>query len=398
MLEKEIRSYLEKGEITTPCYIFDYDELNVRFQRLKQVFGETGRFCYAIKANPFLIQGMDMQLEKYEVCSPGELEICVENGIDMRKVVFSGVNKGIIEMERALDQKVGVITIESEMQWKWLLQCIDEKQGKVNVLLRLTSGAQFGLEKSELEEIIRTRNEHLQINILGIQYFSGTQKKKIEKISEELNMLHNFCVELERKYDYKTVELEYGPGLYFPYFQGEMKDDLEGIKVIRSFFEVTKHDYQVIIELGRYIAATCGHYITQIVDLKRNHGGNFCLVDGGIHQMNYYGQNMAMRIPQISHIAAKKTEKKYQEVLKWTICGSLCTFADVLLRGYETDQIAIGDWFVFYNLGAYSVMEGMSLFLSRNLPAVYVYSKKEGLTVQRKPQKTYCFNFGGGKM
>ena len=64
---------------------------------------------------------------------------------------------------------------------------------------------------------------------------------------------------------------------------------------------------------------------------------------------------------------------------QWTLCGSLCTTADVLARNAEFSGLKIGDILVFHRTGAYSVMEGMAVFLSREMPEVHLYSEAKGL-------------------
>ncbi len=40
---------------------------------------------------------------------------------------------------------------------------------------------------------------------------------------------------------------------------------------------------------GRFIAASCGVFVS-VVDLKTNKEQNYCIIDGGINHINYYGQ------------------------------------------------------------------------------------------------------------
>ena len=93
-----------------------------------------------------------------------------------------------------------------------------------------------------------------------------------------------------------------------------------------------KFQGKITLEMGRYIAAYCGYYVTRIVDQKVNHGQNYCIVDGGLNHLNYYGQAMAMKMPHHKHIpdAPLETSDEQSEVL-WNICGSLCTVNDCLL-------------------------------------------------------------------
>lgn len=139
--------------------------------------------------------------------------------------------------------------------------------------------------------------------------------------------------------------------------------------------------------MGRMIAACCGFYMTSIVDIKETEGIKYCIVDGGIHQVNYYGQTMAMRTPHVEQFPKRTIEAE-----KYNICGSLCTVSDLLLKQFPLRSAELGDVFVFQKTGAYSVTEGISLFLIRDLPSVYYYSKKAGLRKVRSARPTDLMN------
>ena len=56
------------------------------------------------------------------------------------------------------------------------------------------------------------------IKIHGLHYYSGTQKKRIELIENDLKYLSNVRQLIEDKYHFKIEFLEYGTGLSFDYF------------------------------------------------------------------------------------------------------------------------------------------------------------------------------------
>lgn len=76
----------------------------------------------------------------------------------------------------------------------------------------------------------------------------------------------------------------------------------------------------------------------------------------------------------------------------WTLCGSLCTTADVLARNVAFKSLKADDILVFHRTGAYSAMEGMAVFLSREMPKIALYSKKDGLQVIRNMILSDQFN------
>ena len=52
----------------------------------------------------------------------------------------------------------------------------------------------------------------------------------------------------------------------------------------------------------------------------------------------------------------------------------------------------MGDYLVFHNIGAYSVTEGIYLFLSRKMPAIYLYSEEKGAELVRDQLETWTLN------
>ena len=141
------------------------------------------------------------------------------------------------------------------------------------------------------------------------------------------------------------------------------------------------------------MVSSAGFYCTTVEDIKQNHNKNYCLVDGGIHHLNYYGQNMAMRTPIIWHIRKNQKEKdEGQEQQECCICGSLCTFADVLARKANLKSVEMGDVLVFNHAGAYSITEAPHLFLSRRMPDIYSYSYKDGFDMLRQGGHTHQLN------
>ena len=104
---------------------------------------------------------------------------------------------------------------------------------------------------------------------------------------------------------------------------------------------------------GRYLAASCGYYITRLVDEKVNRQTAYGIVDGGIHHLNYYGQTMAMKLPFYRQLDGKTCQERRQGRLKEvTVCGALCTVSDVLAKRMPLYTPCTGDLLVFENAGA----------------------------------------------
>lgn len=386
MEEQRLKAFAESCR--TPAYVFDTDILKERIRRTAKIL-HPAKLCFAIKANPFLLKSMDGQVEHYEVCSPGEFHICVQNGLDMEKIVLSGVNKEYGDVRYAMEQGVIRYTAESRHQFELVHQCAAELQKTVEILLRVTSGNQFGMSEEDVMHLIQHKEEYPHLDVVGVQYFSGTQKKNIRKIAGELEYIEDFIRRLSCDEGFSVRVLEFGPGLGVPYFTKD--DQQEDQKLLEAFGQLFQEErpYELVFEMGRFLTASCGYYITKIVDQKKNDAVNVCIVDGGIHHVNYYGQNMAMKTPVLSFFPQHPVEAEQEE--RWTVYGSLCTVADILLKNLPLLDARPGDYLVFHNIGAYSVTEGIYLFLSRKMPEVYLY-QEEKIVLLRPGQETWTLN------
>ena len=180
-----------------PCYIFDEDCFVRRAARVRQAFGEKVGLCFSMKANPFLLGSLPEAIDRIEVCSPGELTICERIGADPSAIIVSGVNKTLPDIERAMDDRVGTFTAESRMHVDLLNACAQQRGIRVPVLLRLTGGSQFGMDAGEVLDIIRRREEYPGMEIVGLHYFTGTQKRKPAVILKELLRVERFLQQVE---------------------------------------------------------------------------------------------------------------------------------------------------------------------------------------------------------
>lgn len=374
----------------TPLYVFDLDMLEEETERIRRGVGPDLELCYALKANPFLAEKMAELAGKLEICSMGEYRICKALEIPPEKFLISGVLKKEEEIEEILCEEGDrcIYTIESPAQFSRIGQWCETHKKKVTVYLRLSSGNQFGMDQRTLESLFRKKDLYPGLCIKGLHYFSGTQKRSPGQVEKELVMLDRCLNELENIAGEPIETLEYGPGIPVPYFTDQKDETDLFLQTIQSAAGNMRWKGQIVLEMGRALAAGCGYYLTQVLDVKKTEGTNYCIVDGGIHQINYDGQIRGMYRPHLK-ISPFYPEGKEEE---WTVCGALCTAADVLVRKAFLKNLRPGSILIFERAGAYAMTEGMALFLSRELPAVAVYERKEGWRLFRDRTPVFPWN------
>lgn len=370
----------------TPLYVYDIRKLRNRIRYIKKNINNKYRIIYAVKANTFILKGLDDLIDGYEICSYGEYEICKNNNLNNNKFIISGVNKDKNHIEIMLNDNTLKYTIESINQFELLKDLSKKKNKNIELLIRLTSGNQFGVTENEFIEIAKSIETSKNIKLKGIEYFSGTQKSSIKKINKEIDYLCEFINNLENEYNIFIEEVEYGTGSPVFYFKEDEFDEKEYFNELNKSLSKIK-DKKISLEIGRSIVASCGDYITSIVDMKSNKYGNSIILDGGINHLVYYGQTMAMRIPYFDVYPTRKENKNI-----YNLYGSLCTINDIVLKNIELCNPKINDYFVFKNVGAYSSTEGISLFLSRNLPRIIIKDTNDNYVSIREDIKTSKMN------
>lgn len=360
----------------TPLYVFNIDAVKERIAYLREKLPHIG-LCFAIKANSFVIKEIIDSLDRLEVCSNGEYEICKSLGIAKEKIVLSGVYKNVEDFDKILanNEIVGHFTVESLTQYQMLKELVLKYDRKIDLLIRLTSGNQFGINEEEVESILKENVSN--ITIKGLEYFAGTQKHNLRIIEKEMKHVSEFMRYLEEKYQIQLDEIEYGPGFPVYYFQGDTFDEDSYLVEFNHLLESYFSNRKITLEIGRSLVAHCGYYMTKVVDCKKNKNGNFVILDGGIHHLVYYGQSMAMKVPYFEILPKRETEKEI-----YNLCGALCTINDIIVKQLEVPKLELGDVFVFKNVGAYSVTEGISLFLSRDLPKVVLIKDNKDMLVR----------------
>lgn len=285
--------------------------------------------------------------------------------------------KEIEDVTEAIEYGVDIATAESILHVELEQEAAKKADKQQGVILRLTSGNQFGMSEADILSILANQAKYPNLDIFGIHYYSGTQKKK-RQIDKDFEKLDAALTRFKEETGFVPKLVEMGPGFpvdYFnpPYDETEEATLGENKSTILAFAE----KYPLGIEMGRYLAAPCGTYASRVMDIKNNSDTNYIICDGGIHHLKYHGQTMAMQIPEMEVLNTSAETKPY------CICGSLCTVADVLVREVELPIVSRNDVILFHRCGAYSVTEGSALFLSRKMPEVDLYNEAVGLEKMR---------------
>jgi diaminopimelate decarboxylase len=123
-------------------------------------------------------------------------------------------------------------------------------------------------------------------------------------------------------------------------------------------------------ECGRYLVAAWGAYITEVVDVKVNHGACFAVVRGGTHHFRLpasWGHSHPFTVIPVDEWAYPfpRPGVRGRPV---TVAGELCSPKDVLARDVPVDELRAGDLVWFHHAGAYGWSISHHDFLSHPHP------------------------------
>lgn len=353
-----------------PLYIYRGDDACRNAVEIQGYLGEDVRLCYAVKANCYLAESLADVIEDFEVSSRGELEYCLGNGVPAEKISYSGVWKTDLEVKMALDAGVKRFIPDSLKQLQMIRNLAEKKGETVDVWLRLSSGNQFGMNIREIAQIFAKKQPNSNINMAGIHYYAGTQRQFVYQVEKDFQPLAEGLAYLkERGISFSKIRL--GGGMGVPLYQNDsVRTYEETADYLFGFVRKLSEHYRITYECGRAIASNAGRYITKVFEKKQRENREILLVQGGSHHLKYHGNIVGQKTPFIECVA--REERQGEQT--YMVCGSLCSAGDILAMKFLHSCVEIGDYMIFYHVGAYSLQEAAILFLKMEMPDILVYN------------------------
>ena len=374
-----VAAYRCAENFCTPFYLFDEKQICENIKSLRIRFGDSVRISYAMKANPWLAKTASDDADYIEVSSAGELSACTAQRITSEQITFDGVGMTEADICSALHMGVRRFCVDSVLQW----DCLKKNSGSrpLTVLLRVADGGQFGMD---LEDIRKCLADSSGLHVSGIQYYSGTQRTDIRQVRRFLEQMQACLESCRKELGLYPEELEFGPGLGYPYFEEDRAEDYtKCLDLISDWIRCKKREFQITFEGGRILAASCGVYVTEVISEKTLNNTRYVFCQGGTGHIQYHGGILGIRTPRMDGLYSCPEGRLGKIVL----CGPLCSRDDILSADCRTLDcgLRIGDRIIFYGVGAYSATLSPGFFLCLGLPRIVLYKNKSGI-----PRQAVC--------
>lgn len=359
----------------SPLYVIDEATLRAICNDFKNAFKSYPhtRMMYASKAlcTSAITKLLDNEGFGFDTVSIGEIYTVLNSGVSLSKVLFNGNNKTEEELDFAIKNDIGRISVDNFLEVKLISKIAGRYNKHVDVLLRITPGiechtheyiqtgqldSKFGFDLSQLDEVIKdiTQN-HNNITIRGLHAHIGSQIFEPQCFHDEIDVLIQEISRVEAKFGIKFDEINIGGGLGVKYTEKDKPPSVNEIAdVIIASLEKHIEKYNIepptlYIEPGRSIISTSGVTLYTIGSMKQvPNMTKYVTVDGG---MSDNPRPSMYQAEYCADVANKMNETKKEVV---TIAGRFCESGDILIKDINLPIMETGDILCVYNTGAYN--------------------------------------------
>ena len=359
----------------TPVFAYHGPTAEAQFQQLRAALPERVRLAYAVKANshPKLLKRFASLGASFDCASIGELRRVAELALPIGRTFFAGPGKRREELQLALQMKV---RIQAE-GWEDLarLDEISTTELAVNLRVHPATGVEegnriiggvgpsaFGIDEEQLPEILARAASLRHVRIRGLHVFAASNQRDAQKLLATHRMVLEMAARLHREHGLELEQIDLGGGLGVAYSADQTELDMEALGQGLGQLQ-REHSWfkgELILEPGRYLAASCGVYLARVIRIKESHGTRFAILEGGI---NHLLRPLLTGEPFPVHAIGKSGP-----TIRTTLAGPLCTSLDRLGEVDLPVDLAPGDLLAFGRVGAYGFSEGMTHFLSHPVP------------------------------
>ena len=383
----------------SPLYVYQESVIRNRYKTLYQAIPyPKKRIHYAMKANSNL-HILDI-LKKEGCCidavSREEVMIALEAGFAPNKILFTGINLTLEDMQFAVKNKI-MLNIGSLFQLEFYGEHFPGTEISIRINPDFGAGhhdhcvtggrdSKFGIfytggSKCDLDEVPALIKKY-NLTLSGIHSHIGSGILEEEKFIELIQVILN----LAKRFPNLDF-IDFGGGIGIPYRPEEKDFDLAAFgehlsNVIQDFNKEYGKEVTIALEPGRFIVAESGILLTTITDLKKTPKYTFAGVDSGFNHLirpMAYGSYHPI-------LNASNIEDEKEDVL---ISGYLCESGDLFTRSEEGPEVRslskpeVGNILALLNSGAYGFSMS-SNYNSRPRPAEVLITNGSHRIIRRR--------------
>ncbi len=368
----------EQWAVATPVFVYDVGIVAARVARFRAAFPGID-LHYAIKANPLgqLIARIAPLVDGLDVASGGELEKAL-NAKPAAAISFAGPGKRDAELTGAI-RAGATLNVESEGEAERALRIGGELGIAPRLAVRVNPDVElrgsgmrmggrpspFGVDAARAAALVR-RIVDAGADWRGFHIYAGSQALDADAIIETQAATLALAARLADEAGEAPPVVNLGGGFGVPYFAGDRSLDIERIGAALAAALDARGGAlpacRFAIELGRWLVAEAGVYLTRIVDRKNSQGETFLVTDGGLNHQLAASGNFGTVVRR-NYPLALATDVGGASVEEVSVVGPLCTPLDRVGDRVGLPRAEPGDLIAVFLAGAYGASASPAAFL-----------------------------------
>lgn len=354
-------------------YLLDTKQFTANYKELEKAFRDiypNSHIAYSYKTNytTKLCKLVDELGGFAEVVSDMEYKIALKLGVSPRNIYFNGPYKDSSAVEELL-LTGGTVNIDSDFDLQIIKElALKKPENELSIGLRCNFDVQdgivsrfgFDVEGKEFLTAINTIREipNLKLNGLHCHFLSKSIAVARKRAEVMLNLI-------QKHFKEPPMFISLGGGLF-----GKLADSLKAqfdidiptyedyadaiAPQFREFFKDIEASRQpmLIIEPGTALVGDAMKFAAKVISIKDIRGKKFATLLGSIHNIT---PTLTKKNPPLNVYHDENNIDKQREYEDLDFVGYTCIENDHLYRGYN-GKLAVDDYIVFDNIGAYSVV------------------------------------------
>lgn len=380
----------------TPLYVYSADQMAERLSLFQQALaGRDHLVCYAVKANSALaiLKLLAARGAGFDIVSGGELErVLIAAPEAAGRVVFSGVGKTAVEIDRALEADILQFNVESEGELELLSARARRMKRKARFALRVNPDVfadthpyistglrehKFGVEIRRAMAIYKSAAGNRWLEPHGASVHIGSQIRSADPFGAAMERVSKLARQLERE-GIVLKAIDAGGGLGIDYhsaaFDAPAKVAEWAAAVERALGEFKG---RLLLEPGRFLVAQAGALLARVLYVKKNGRKTFVITDAAMNDLIRPALYQAHH--EIVPVLPRPGRGRVVDVV-----GPVCESGDFFARDRKLPPLQPGDLVALLDAGAYGMAQASNYNSRPRAAEVLVESSRARLIRRRE--------------
>ncbi len=360
----------EVGE--TPVFVYDNNIIGEKIARFRAAMPDGVALYYSVTANPCeeLLRFVGRYVDGFRVVSAGELQLLKRAKLGGIGIKFAGPGKRDSELEAGIAAGA-TISVESEGEAARTIQA-GERLGirpslavRVNPPFAIEAGqfrpgarpSPFGIDAERVPALVRGLLE-ADVDWRGLHIFTASQCLDAGTLIAAHGAIITCAGDIARQLDLALPELNLGGSFDVPCLAGEQPLDIDQLASALHQTVCSAEQYlattRFSVELGRWLLAESGVYLTRVLDRTTSGGRTYLTTDGGGHHwLGATGCLLERGHGNYPICVAHRFGSLAEEEV--TVSGCLATPNDLFGDEVMLPRADVGDVIAIFCAGAYGL-------------------------------------------